>query len=84
MRPNRHEDGAMNRFDEIEAALLMRLRTLKAKPGVTVNMLDMAVPLNAAGYAREELLEVLLALEQEKIVAFGPGNRLLILKTLPQ
>lgn len=74
----------MSRFDDIEAALLTRMRTLKAKPGMTLNLLDLGLPLNAAGYAQEDLIEVLIALEQEKIVAFGPGNRLLILKTLPQ
>lgn len=73
----------MSRFEEIEAATLERLRTLKAKPEMTINLLEVGVPLNAEGYSQEEILEVLLAFEQEKLVAFATGNRLLILKELP-
>lgn len=80
---NRYSD-AMSRFEDIEAATLERLRTLKAKPEMTVNLIDMGAPLNAAGYTQEEVLTVLLAFEQEKLVALAPGNRLLILKDLPQ
>ncbi|TCP82744.1 hypothetical protein C8J31_11077 [Rhizobium sp. PP-CC-2G-626] len=76
--------GAMSRFEDLEAATLERLRTLKAKPDMTINLIDMGTPLNAAGYSQEEVLAVLLALEQEKIVALAPGNRLLILKDLSQ
>ncbi|CZT37441.1 hypothetical protein GA0004734_00043820 [Rhizobium sp. 9140] len=74
----------MSRFEDIEAATLERLRALKAKPEVTINLIDMGMPLNAAGYSQEDILTVLLALEQEKIIALAPGNRLLILKDLPQ
>ncbi|TCQ00644.1 hypothetical protein C8J34_13114 [Rhizobium sp. PP-F2F-G36] len=51
---------------------------------MTINLLEVGVPLNAEGYSQEEILEVLLAFEQEKLVAFATGNRLLILKELPQ
>ncbi|SES47466.1 hypothetical protein [Rhizobium sp. NFR03] len=74
----------MSKFEEIEAAVLERLRTMKAAPEVRINLLDLGVPLNAAGYSQEEIMDVLLALEQEKLVAFAAGNRLLILKDLPQ
>lgn len=74
----------MSRFDDTEAAVLLRLRALKAKPEVTINLLDLHISLNAAGYSQQDVREVLLALEQEKIVAFGPGKRLRILKDLPQ
>ncbi|PYE94026.1 hypothetical protein C8J35_11181 [Rhizobium sp. PP-F2F-G38] len=80
---NRYSD-AMSRFEDIEAATLERLRALKAKPEMTINLIDMGAPLNAAGYSQEEVLQVLLAFEQEKLVALAPGNRLLILKDLPQ
>ena len=73
----------MSRFAEIEEATLERLRVLKAKPEMTINLLDIGVPLNAAGYLQEEILDVLLAFEQEKLVAFATGNQLLILKQLP-
>lgn len=74
----------MSRFDDIEAAVLLRLRALKAKPEVTINLLDLGLSLDAVGYSQQDVREVLLALEQEKIVAFGPGKRLRILKDLPQ
>jgi hypothetical protein len=74
----------MSRFDETEAAVLLRLRALKAKPEVTISLLDLGLSLDAAGYSQQDVREVLLAFEQEKIVAFGPGKRLYILKDLPQ
>ncbi len=74
----------MSRFEEIEAATLERLRALKAKPEMTFNLLEVGLPLSAEGYSQDEILEVLLAFEQEKLVAFATGKRLLILKELPQ
>lgn len=73
----------MNRFSEIELALLERLHTLKATPEMSFNLNDVALPLNAAGFSQSEIIAVLDALEQEKVVAYAPGNRLLILKDLP-
>lgn len=73
----------MSRFEETETVLLQRLRALKAKPDVTINMLDICIPLDVEGFTQEEIMAALYALEQEKFVAFAPGNRLLILKALP-
>ncbi|MBY5436495.1 hypothetical protein [Rhizobium leguminosarum] len=74
----------MSRFEDTETALLERLRALKAKPDITINLLDIWVSMSAAGFSQEEVTAVLDALEQDKIVAYGPGNRLLILKDLPE
>lgn len=74
----------MSRFNEIELALVERLRVLKAKPEKTINLLDITTPLNAVGYTRDEILGVLQALEQDGILAFVPGDRLRILKALPE
>ncbi|KIQ03425.1 hypothetical protein RU07_08190 [Agrobacterium tumefaciens] len=73
----------MNRFFETEVALLERLRTLKASPEMSFNLNDIAMPMNAAGFSQSEIIAVLDAFEQEKVVAYAPGNRLLILKDLP-
>jgi hypothetical protein len=64
--------------------VLLRLRALKAKPEVTISLLDLGLSLDAAGYSQQDVREVLFAFEQEKIVAFGPGKRLRILRDLPQ
>ncbi len=74
----------MSRFEDTETALLERLRALKAKPEMTINMFDIGVPMSAAGFTQDEIMAVLYALEQDKIIAIGPGNRLLILKQLPE
>lgn len=74
----------MSRFDETEAALLERLRALKARSEMTISLADIGTPLNADGFSNAEIMAVLVAFEQEKSVAFGPGNRLLILKDLPR
>lgn len=74
----------MSRFTETEAAVLDRLRALKAKPDVTINLFDIGVPLSAAGFTQEEMISVLDALEQDKVIAYGPGNRISILKELPE
>jgi hypothetical protein len=73
----------MTRFSKTETALLNRLRALKAKPEMSLNLLDVARPMQAAGFSRDEIMAVIDALEQDKVVAYGPGNRLLILNELP-
>ncbi len=74
----------MSRFNEIEIALVERLNALKAEPGKIINLTDLSPRLNALGYAKDEVLAVLLALEQDGIFVFAPGNRLRILKALPE
>lgn len=79
----KRKDGKMSRFEDTEAALTERLRAMKAKPDMTVNLFDIGVPLNDDGYSQDEIMEVLFALEQDKVIAFTPGNRILMLKALP-
>ncbi len=74
----------MTRFAETETALLERLRALKAAPEMSLNLFDIGVPMAAAGFTQDEVMAVLDALEQDKVVAYGPGNRLQILKELPE
>lgn len=73
----------MSRFTETETALFERLRALKALPDMSINVFDIGIPLTAAGFSQEEIMEVLNALEQDKIITLLPGNRLLMLKKLP-
>ena len=73
----------MSRFNETETALIERLRALKALPDMSINVFDIGVPLTAAGFTQDEIVEVLIALEQDKIITLLPGNRLLMLKELP-
>ncbi|KRB59103.1 hypothetical protein ASE04_27300 [Rhizobium sp. Root708] len=73
----------MSRFEETETALIEKLRSMKVKPDVTINLLDIREPLNAAGFTQEEIMVVLHALEQDRIVVFTPGNKLKLLKPLP-
>lgn len=81
-RETRYEAN-MSRFTETEIALIERLRALKALPDMSINVFDIGVPLTAAGFTQDEIMEVLYALEQDKIVALLPGNRLMMLKELP-
>ncbi|MET4689481.1 hypothetical protein [Sinorhizobium fredii] len=74
----------MSRFAETETALIERLRALKALPEMSINVFDIGVPLTATGFTQDEIMEVLYALEQDKIIALLPGNRLLMLKELPE
>ncbi|WP_245494684.1 hypothetical protein [Rhizobium ruizarguesonis] len=48
----------MSRFEETETALTDRLRALKMKPDMTVNLFDIGVPMNAAGFSQDEILAV--------------------------
>ncbi|MBB3398783.1 hypothetical protein [Rhizobium sp. BK060] len=73
----------MSRFEVAEAAVTEKLRALKLKPEMTINLFDLGVPLNAAGFSQEEIIAVLYALEQDKLLEFAPGNRLRLLKRLP-
>lgn len=74
----------MDRFAETENALVARLRVLKATPDMSINLLDVHSPLEAAGFSQDEVTAVLNAFEQDKILTVVPGGRLLILKELPQ
>ncbi|AGB73700.1 MULTISPECIES: hypothetical protein [Rhizobium] len=73
----------MSRFEETEIALTDKLRSLKLKPDMMINLFDIGVPLTAAGFTQDEIMAVLVALEQDKIIEFAPGNRLRLLKRLP-
>ncbi len=64
--------------------MLERLRSLKASPGMSINLLDIHRPLFAAGFSQIGIAAVLNALEQDKIVTLVPGDRLLVLKELPE
>ena len=72
----------MNRFDQTEIAVSDRLRLLKAKPEKTFNLTDISVPLADVGFTQEEIMAVLTALEQDRMIAFIPGSSLLMLKKL--
>lgn len=73
----------MSRFDDTENALIERLRALKAKPEVTINLLDIIDRLGVDGFTRGEIQAVLRALEQDKVIAFSTANRILMLRELP-
>ncbi|MBK5569265.1 MAG: hypothetical protein I8N66_22885 [Ensifer sp. SSB1] len=73
----------MSRFTETEIALIERLRSLKASPDMSINIVDIGVPLTAAGFTQDEIMEVLYALEQDKIIVLLQGNRMMMLKELP-
>jgi DNA-binding transcriptional MerR regulator len=72
----------MSRFDDTENALIARLRALKAKPDVTINLLDVIERLGVDGFTPAEIKEVLRALEQDGVIAFATANRILMLKAL--
>ena len=73
----------MGRFEDTEAAITERLRAMKRNPDVTINLFELGVPLNAAGFTQDEITAVLEALEQDRIVEFAPGNRLRLIRPLP-
>jgi hypothetical protein len=66
----------MSRFEEAELALVEKLRALDLSPDMTVNMFNIEDPLNAVGFSQDEIMAVLQALEQDRILEFVPGNRL--------
>lgn len=74
----------MDRFAETENALVARLRVLKASPDMSINLLDIHIPLEAAGFSQDQVTAVINALEQDKIATVVPGGRLCILKELPE
>jgi hypothetical protein len=73
----------MSRFEEAELALVEKLRALDLSPDMTANRFNIEDPLNAVGFSQDEIMAVLQALEQDRIVEFVPGNRLRQLKPLP-
>lgn len=73
----------MNRFSETETVLLGRLRALKATPLKSISLLDVSASMQEDGFATHEIDAVLVALKQDKVIAHVPGDRLVILKDLP-
>lgn len=53
----------MSRFAETEIALLGRLHALKAVTSASINIVDVAAPLYAAGFTKDEIAAVIDALE---------------------
>ncbi|MGF9567673.1 hypothetical protein AAIH70_29685 [Neorhizobium sp. BT27B] len=51
---------------------------------MAINLFAIGAPLNADGFSQDEVMAVLDALEQEKVIAFGPGNCISILRKLPE
>lgn len=49
---------------------------------MAINLFDIGAPLNADGFSQDEMMAVLQALEQEKVIAFGPGNRISFIRKL--
>lgn len=47
----------MSQFNDIKAAVLNRLRTLQAKPEMTINLLNVAEPLNDAAFSQDEVMD---------------------------
>jgi hypothetical protein len=74
----------MSRFSETEVALVARLRELKAAPDMSFNLGDSQVFMQALGFSHKDTIGVLDALEQDKLVAYGPSDRLIVLKTFPE
>jgi hypothetical protein len=73
-------NALMSRFDETEAAVAHRLRALRAKPDMKINLLDIIEPLGADGFMPGEIQAVLRAFEQDKAVALSGANRMVVLK----
>ena len=73
----------MNRFSETETVLLGRLRALQATPLKSMSLLDVSTSMQEDGFTVYEIDAVLFALEQDKVIAHAPGDRLVILKELP-
>lgn len=73
----------MGRFEDTEAAIAQRLRAMKAKPEMTINLVEFSTPLTASGYTQDEITTVINALAQDRIIEIAPGNRLRLIKPLP-
>lgn len=61
--------------------MAQRLRALRAKPEMKINLLDIFEPLGAEGFTPTEIKAVLRAFEQDKAIALSGANRITILKT---
>ena len=58
-------------------ALLEQLRSLDAKPDQPISiMYDIGMPMIAAGYTQDQILNALFYLENKKTIELLPGNRL--------
>jgi hypothetical protein len=77
------KEVCVSRFEDTEIALIDELRALDRKLDMTVNLLNIEESLNAIDFLQDDIMSVLSALEQDRIIEFVPGKRLRQLKPLP-
>ncbi|NLS07249.1 hypothetical protein HGP14_28555 [Rhizobium sp. P32RR-XVIII] len=72
----------MSRLDETKAAIVERLRALRAAPQYPIDLYDICVLLRAAWFTPDELHVPLTSREQEAVIELIKGNRLLVTNPL--
>ncbi|SCW76985.1 hypothetical protein SAMN02927900_04746 [Rhizobium mongolense subsp. loessense] len=70
----------MNRYDQTKVALLKLL----PEPEGTLDLYAIGEPLVAQGFSQDEITNVLLSLEAQKVIELLPGNCLRVTKRLPE
>lgn len=63
---------------EIREALLRLLTDLAAFPEIPISLYDIGIPLLDAGFNQHDIVSVLFALHDEKIIRLIDGNRLVL------
>jgi hypothetical protein len=63
---------------EVREALLKHLSELGAFPGIPISLYDIGIPLLDAGFDQHDIVSVLFALHDEKIIQLIDGNRLVL------
>jgi hypothetical protein len=63
---------------EIREALLRLLTELGAFPEIPISLYDIGAPLLDAGFNHQDIVSVLFALHDEKIIRLIDGNRLVL------
>lgn len=68
----------------IRPVVIELLKYLSDAPEVAIDLYEIGPPLIAQGFNQDQIADVLIALEREKVIALdGTKNCLIILKTLP-
>jgi hypothetical protein len=71
----------MNRYGPVMGDVLDILRGLGTEP---TSLYAVGVPMVAKGFTQDEVLNVIMALDREKVIELLPGNRLRVLAIATQ
>lgn len=72
----------MTRLEDTRAAIVHQLSLLKAKADKPISLFDIGIPLSAAGFTLDEIVDALFQLQRDKDIELITGNHLRVTRDI--